>query len=172
MSSMAVLGPRGPFSSPFTCSLYPTHLKMHLLGSIPIVGIYIGAKRIAAVAQYHRMCRANTGVSQVIIQDFGEGKDKVQDVLSYTLGHYFRGIVECLGLGVVLTILEFVIAAFKIIFSFVVALMATLSLVIVHLGVINMLVSRQCRQYNEHFPQKSHRFELLIDMVSPLVRRF
>ncbi|WP_259431247.1 hypothetical protein [Chlamydia abortus] len=71
-----------------------------------------------------------------------------------------------------MTTCESVVAAFKIIFSFVVALMAALSLVIVHLGVINMLVSRQCRQYNEYFPQKSHRFELLIDMVSTLVQRF
>ncbi|AFS25887.1 putative exported protein [Chlamydia psittaci WC] len=139
MSSTAVLGPKGPFNSPFECSLYSTNLEINLLGSIPIVGIYIGAKRIAAVAQYNKMFGSKTGVSQVIVKDFGDGSYKVQDVLSYKTGHYFRGIVECLGLGVVLIILEFAIAVFKVVISFAVMLILLLSLVVVKLGVITCL---------------------------------
>ncbi len=44
---------------------------MNLLGSIPVVGIYIGAKRISTVAQYNKMFGSNTGGSQGIIEDLG-----------------------------------------------------------------------------------------------------
>ncbi len=45
---------------------------MNLLGSMPVVGIYIGAKRISTVAQYNKMFGSNTGGSQGIIKDLGE----------------------------------------------------------------------------------------------------
>lgn len=37
-----ILGPKAPFGSPFESSFFPKNAGMNFLGSIPIVGIFVG----------------------------------------------------------------------------------------------------------------------------------
>ncbi|WP_375793402.1 hypothetical protein O1W69_04690 [Chlamydia sp. 12-01] len=131
MSGFVNLGPKTPFGSPFEVSLFPSNSGMNLLGSIPIVGIFVGAKRIAAISAYSKNFGDDTKVAQVIIEDLGNGIYETQSLASYKRGHYFRGISEILGLGIVLTILEFIASIFQTIILIFLMLIALLTFALV-----------------------------------------
>ncbi|MEF9519995.1 hypothetical protein SBV45_04220 [Chlamydia crocodili] len=131
MSGFINLGPKTPLGSPFDISLLPDNAGMNLLGSIPIVGIFVGVKRIAAISEYNATFGRDTGVNRVIIEDLGDGNYHTQSMTSYTRGHYFRGIAEILGLGIVLTILEFIASIFQTIILLALVLIALLTFILV-----------------------------------------
>ncbi|MEF9497141.1 hypothetical protein [Chlamydia sp. 04-14] len=131
MSGFINLGPKTPLGSPFETSLFPDNAGINLLGSIPIVGIFVGVKRIAAISKYSATFGSDTGVSRVIIEDLGNGNYCTQSITSYTRGHYFRGIAEILGLGIVLTILECVASIFQFLILLALVLIALLAFIVI-----------------------------------------
>ncbi|SYX08987.1 hypothetical protein C834K_0529 [Chlamydia poikilotherma] len=131
MSGFINLGPKTPLGSPFEVSLLPDNAGINILGSIPIIGIWFGLKRIAAISEYSTIFGPHTGINRVIIKDLGSGNYHTQSITSYTRGHYFRGIAEISGLGVVLTILEFIASVLQLIILIALLLTAILTLIVV-----------------------------------------
>ncbi|QVE49045.1 hypothetical protein SBV42_04640 [Chlamydia crocodili] len=131
MSGFINLGPKTPLGSPFEASLLPDNAGINVLGSIPIIGIFIGIKRIAAISEYSATFGRDTGVNRVIIEDLDDGNYHTQSITSYTRGHYFRGIAEILGLGIVLTILEFIASIFQTIILLALVLIALLTFILI-----------------------------------------
>ena len=87
-----------PFGSAFSVHPSLKDLKKNLIGSVPLLGIYIGVNRIARVAS----------VSEEYIKkiEWGISRCQIESASYYRYKHYFRGVLEILGLGSVLTILE------------------------------------------------------------------
>lgn len=107
------LGPKAPLGEPFSSNFFHQNLLRDFLGGIPIVGIFVGAKRILAVSQYFgSLEQSEHKISRVIVAECGDEHYKVVDALGYKLGHYLRGTLEILGLGCVVTIVELALKLF------------------------------------------------------------
>ncbi|EPP35872.1 hypothetical protein [Chlamydia avium] len=121
------LGPVAPWGEPFSSSLCHFNWKKNLLGCIPIVGIFMGSQRIVAVSNYFgTLEKSGRKVTSVIIRECGENHYRVVDSTEYKCGHYFRGIVEISGLGIVLLITEFVLKLLIILITCVAALISVI----------------------------------------------
>ncbi|WP_201456904.1 hypothetical protein [Chlamydia sp. 17-3921] len=105
-----------PLKSAFSVFFSPQDFGKILLGSIPIVGIYMGYKRIVMISTYAEVIGKNK-ISTILIQNvdlgfFSEKSIEVETIEKYKIKHYIRGALEMAGLGIVLTILELVLILF------------------------------------------------------------
>lgn len=106
------LGPLAPLGAPFPANLFHSNCLMNLFGGIPIVGIFVGSKRILAVSQYcAKLERDGIQASQVIIKTYNDYY-VTMNAKSYKFGHYFRGVLEITGLAVILVIFELALKLF------------------------------------------------------------
>ncbi|WP_348664055.1 hypothetical protein [Chlamydia vaughanii] len=129
-----------PLGVPFRTGFSHRNYLMNLFGAIPIVGIFVGAKRIAAVADYcGELSERGLSCSPIIIKKIGGGLSEVQDQSTYKAGHYFRGVMEILGLGSVILIAELAITLLEmllgviILFACVASLLTIIPLTVIYL---------------------------------------
>ncbi|WP_201456905.1 hypothetical protein [Chlamydia sp. 17-3921] len=99
------VAPPAPYGSAFS-PFVSKDIVTNLLGSIPILGIYIGYKRICAVSAYIGSMGDERKVARVIVRSLGDNVCQTESTTKYKVKHYIRGIMEIAGLGLVVTIIE------------------------------------------------------------------